>query len=321
MLQSAHPLDFNPIFYAPCDSKAGSDSLMSASNSLLTIALPVFNAGQPLRLAVQSIVNQSFEDWELLIIDDGSTDGAVEFLRSSLDPRVRIVRDGQNRGLAARLNEAVQMARGDYFARMDQDDICHPDRFAQQIAFLQANCSVDLLGAQCITIDEQERVNGVLPAAVTHAEICRRPWLGFYLPHPTWVGKTAWFMAHLYPNPAPYCCEDQELLLRASRTSQYHTVPLYLLAYRVRTDTPWKKSWRTRRALAKMQAAYFLSRGSYGKAILSCLAAAFRVGSDALKKIAVFVGMWRSPRARSLSPDEQRFWEALIAALKAKSDG
>ncbi|MBV5327771.1 MAG: glycosyltransferase family 2 protein, partial [Chlorobium sp.] len=115
---------------------------------LLTIAMPVFNGGPHLRMAVLSIVQQSFTDWELLLIDDGSTDGAIEELADLADSRIHVIRDGRNRGLAARLNEALGLARGYYFARMDADDISYPERFSQQLAFLKSDQSVDLLGSR-----------------------------------------------------------------------------------------------------------------------------------------------------------------------------
>ena len=86
---------------------------------LVTVAMPIFNAGSYLRLAVLSIVRQTFADWELLIIDDGSTDNALQDIADIRDHRIRILRDGENKGLAARLNEAIDLACGSYFACMD----------------------------------------------------------------------------------------------------------------------------------------------------------------------------------------------------------
>jgi glycosyltransferase involved in cell wall biosynthesis len=95
--------------------------IIMAETPLATVAMPVFNAGRFLRPAVLSIIRQTLTDWELLIIDDGSTDGAVDSIADIDEPRIIIVRDGENKGLAARLNEAADRARGKYFARMDQD--------------------------------------------------------------------------------------------------------------------------------------------------------------------------------------------------------
>ncbi|WP_419902635.1 glycosyltransferase family 2 protein [Kiloniella sp.] len=292
--------------------------MTSSTTPLLTIALPVYNGGNTLRVAVQSILDQTFTDWELYIIDDGSSDGAVEALPQSSDPRIHVLRDGNNKGLSSRLNEAVQMAQGTYFARMDHDDICHPERFSKQITYLKSNHDVDLLGAFCITINEQSQIVGTLPTAITHEQICKKPWLGFYLPHPTWCGKIEWFRANSYKhNPAPYCCEDQELLLRAYSTSRYHALPMNLLAYRVRTNTPMKRLWRNRWAWCKEQVNYFKAHQKKRLIALTCLAAIARISNDLMKKF-LFAIRRKAPQKNShrVSATEYDFWETRIADLE-----
>src|SRR5262245_5135592 len=85
------------------------------SNPTVTVAMPIYNAGKYLRMAVSSIIFQTFTDWELIIIDDGSTDNALASISDIVDPRVKILCDRSNRGLAARLNEAIDQARGEFF--------------------------------------------------------------------------------------------------------------------------------------------------------------------------------------------------------------
>lgn len=251
----------------------------------ITVALSVFNGGKVLESAVRSVVEQSFADWELLILDDGSTDGAIEKLPFLDDPRIVVVRDGKNIGLSGRLNQAVAMAHGRYLARMDHDDLCHPERFAQQVAFLEQHPEVDLLATQCATMDESGKLNGALPHATTHAEICARPWLGFPMHHPTWMGRVEWFRKHRYQDPGPYCCEDQELLLRAYRSSRYHMLPAQLLTYRLRTHTAWRKLWRTRKALFAVQARYFRCRKTVGPLVMAFAATVLRVARDAVREV------------------------------------
>ena len=78
--------------------------------------------------AICSVLNQSYIDWELLLLDDGSTDESLNIAKSFTDGRIKIISDGMNRGLIYRLNESINMARGKFYARMDADDIMHPDR-------------------------------------------------------------------------------------------------------------------------------------------------------------------------------------------------
>jgi len=288
---------------------------------MVTVALAVLNGGAVLEHAVRSVLNQSWFHWELLLLDDGSTDGAIEHLPFLADSRIIIVRDGQNRGLASRLNQAVDMAKGKYFARMDHDDISHPERFARQIAFLEWHPEVDLLATQCLTIDEQERLVGMLPSAINHADICRRPWQGFYMAHPSWMGRTEWFRRNPYKDPAPYCCEDQELLLRAHYSSFYHTLPENLLAYRIRTHTPWKKQFRTRVAMGKMKIWHFLDREELVNALFSWLIELARIGHDGWNEIRhrlslpTNVGQGYIPTL-----EERQEWETLITAIKASAE-
>ncbi|WP_412778174.1 glycosyltransferase family 2 protein [Thalassospira lucentensis] len=293
---------------------------MASRSPLLTIAMPVFNGGPTLISAVQSIVDQSFQDWELLIIDDGSSDGGVEALPQACDPRVRIFQDGTNKGLSARLNQAIECARGMYFARMDHDDICHSDRFSEQISYLISNNEVDLLAAYCVTINEKDDVVGTLPYSNSHDEICAKPWLGFYMPHPTWCGKIEWFRKHHYKeNPAPYCCEDQELLLRASASSQYHVLPKHLLAYRIRTNTSMSRLWKNRWAWCREQVNFLSRHKAYVYVFLAVLMTFARLSIDVGKKIRLFSGF--SPLQHGdILPEVLLLWEARIAEV-TNTDG
>ena len=101
---------------------------------LVSIILPIFNAGKHLRSCIRSLQWQDYANFEIIAIDDGSTDGSWDVLReyAEADPRL-IVRTRENRGLIATLNEAIPLCQGDFIARMDADDIAYPERFAQQV--------------------------------------------------------------------------------------------------------------------------------------------------------------------------------------------
>lgn len=249
---------------------------------LITVAMPIYNAGEYLRMAVVSIIEQSVLDWELLIIDDGSTDNALALIADINDNRIKIIRDGLNKGLAARLNEAIDLARGKYIARMDQDDISYPERFSRQVEVLNRNMCLDMVAVRAVSIDEDGQLLCERPYILTHEEICRAPWRGFYLPHPTWMGRTEWFRKHRYSLPAHYFCEDQELLLRSYAQSHFGTVNEILFAYRIRTAINWKKHRRTRFAVLKMQLSYFLSKQQPVFFTMSLLVFFARLAADAL---------------------------------------
>lgn len=290
---------------------------------LLTVAMSVLNGGKHLSLAVESIVNQSFRDWELLIIDDGSSDGSIERLRQLSDPRIRVVRDGLNKGLATRLNEAVELARGTFFARMDHDDIAHPERFSRQLSVLNADPKLDLLSTQCLTISESNEIVGILPSAQSNEEICHAPWRGFYMPHPTWMGRLEWFRTHRYAEPGPYRCEDQDLLLRSFEQSKFAACAEILLAYRVRDRLTWSVAIRTRLALNAVQRQYFLQRREFGRLFLSIGVTFLRVVCDFLQvgKQKVFCAAGAvAAFGCSLPPSEFLYWQSLIGQLQERDN-
>lgn len=256
------------------------DLLSSSQIPAVTVAMPIYNAGKYLRAAVNSIVRQEYTDWELLIIDDGSTDSALDSIADIVDARIQILCDGKNKGLAARLNEAIDIARGRYFARMDQDDVSYPGRLARQVSTLDAEPSIDLLSVRAITIDEDDNMTGLFPCPLSHEEICVRPWMGFYFPHPTWFGRIEWFRKYRYAEPAPYLCEDQELLLRTYSTSRFATLDEVLFAYRLRRKVAPEKLAKTRRAVRRMQTINFLRTGEWGSFLLAQFVFAGRMLSD-----------------------------------------
>jgi glycosyltransferase involved in cell wall biosynthesis len=193
--------------------------------------MSMHNAAGTIELALRCLQAQTWEDWELILIDDGSTDDCLSRARRLVDERIRIVADGRRRGLAARLNQAIDLSRGRYLARADADDISYPERFARQRSYLETHPEVDLLGAGMMVFAAGGGPVGLYHAPTTHEAICARPLSGFYLPHPTWMGRTEWFRSFRY-DPVCRKAQDQDLLLRAWRTSRYAALPEPLVGYR-----------------------------------------------------------------------------------------
>lgn len=164
-------------------------------------------------------------------MDDGSGDETVRIAQSYCDRRIRVFSDGTRLGLAPRLNQAIGLSRGRYFARMDGDDVSYPERLALQVDYLEKNPEIDLVGGGVVVFGRNGRLLGKHKAPTAHESICRRPWRGFRLAHPTWMGKTEWFRKHLYRAQA-LRCEDQELLLRTHEASRFAAVPEIVLGYR-----------------------------------------------------------------------------------------
>lgn len=246
----------------------------------VTVVLPVYNGGKWLLPAVESIRRQTFLDWELLLIDDGSTDDAVQSVRSLSDSRIQIFQDGLNKGLATRLNEGIDWANGRYLARMDADDLMFPDRLATQVDYLDRHPEVDLLATQ-IAVFGALPVPRVSASAIDHDGICKNHWRGIAMPHPTWMGRIEWFRKHRYYLPEYVRAEDQELLLRAMPTSRYACLDRVLLAYRQGAFSLFR-TFRARRSVLAFQMRHFGMRRewrSLGFALVSFLA---KVGVDVL---------------------------------------
>ena len=104
---------------------------MLQNKPLISVVMSVYNADRYLRESVKSILDQSFDNFEFIIINDGSTDSSMKILQSFSDPRIRLITQ-ENKGIAASLNEAISLARGRFIARMDADDISLPNRLSQK---------------------------------------------------------------------------------------------------------------------------------------------------------------------------------------------
>lgn len=103
---------------------------------LITIAIPAYNCEEYIDYAIQSVINQTYKNWELLLLDDGSTDGTLKKLKTyQTDNRIKVISDGLNKGLVFRLNQSIDLAHGQYYARMDADDIMSIHRIQYQIDF------------------------------------------------------------------------------------------------------------------------------------------------------------------------------------------
>ncbi len=112
---------------------------------MISVVLPVHNCPDYISEAIKSILNQTFENFEFIIIDDGSTDNTTEIARTFADSRIRFFQQ-ENQGLAATLNRGIELAKGKYIARQDQDDISLPERFSRQAAYLDAHPNCGLVG-------------------------------------------------------------------------------------------------------------------------------------------------------------------------------
>lgn len=202
----------------------------------ISVAMSVHNGERFLAAAIESVLAQTFSDFELLLLDDGSTDGTPDIIASYVarDARVRpIIRE--NRGLIASLNQLVDEARAPIVARMDADDICQPERFARQIAFMAANPHYGVVGCWTEDIDEQGgpfRVTGP-EHPTTHESFLTAIENGWpLLCHPAAMFRRDLVRAVGGYHGAFRHCEDYDLWLRLASVTRLCSIPERLLRYR-----------------------------------------------------------------------------------------
>jgi glycosyltransferase involved in cell wall biosynthesis len=200
------------------------------SAPVITIGLPVYNAAPFLEDALRSVFAQTFTSWELLAVDDGSTDDGLRRLQNLGDPRVRVLSDGRHRGLAARLNQVVREARGQFIARMDADDLIHPERLARQLDFLQQHPELDAIGCGVIVLGRNLEPVGMRDLPPEHEQICARLPGPMGLLHASAFSRAAWSRRHPYKEDC--ACEDQDLWFSTYRTSRFGNLPAPLYFYR-----------------------------------------------------------------------------------------
>lgn len=198
----------------------------------ISVLLPVHNGEAYLRPAIESVLGQTLADFELLVIDDGSTDRTAAVVEAFDDPRIRLLRNPANLRLIATLNRGLDAARGEYVARMDADDICLPGRLQAQAAFLDAQRAVGVVGSAVQLIDADGALDGIMRFPERHGRI---RWSLFYqspLAHPAVMMRKALVAGIGGYNPQALHCEDYELWWRASRLTQLANLPQPLLQLR-----------------------------------------------------------------------------------------
>ncbi len=193
----------------------------------VTVLMPVYNASVYLQDAVDSILKQTFKDFELLIINDGSKDDTSSILQSFNDTRIRLVQHSTNEGLVKTLNEGLKSARGNYIVRMDADSVSLPNRISKQVKFMNANRDVALAGAWFRDINSKTQVSKV-PGK--HEEIKSFLFFNPVFAHSTVIIRKNYFQSHhLYYNADFPHAEDYELSVRVSRMLKLANVPEVLL--------------------------------------------------------------------------------------------
>ncbi len=202
-----------------------------AKNTYVTICIPFYNAESTLLDAVRSVFAQTYKEWELILIDDGSTDNSLKLAKSIVDPRVRVYSDGENRKLAARLNQATKLAKYDFIARMDADDMMSPTRIEKQIKILKHNPSIDLVSTGLCSLSDKNEIKSVRCVNDNHLITSKKLLSGGSgIVHASLLGRRAWFERNPYKE-SMIKSQDTNLWVRSFSKNDLNIVfisePLY----------------------------------------------------------------------------------------------
>lgn len=215
------------------------------SNIKVSIAIPFFNAEEYLADAIDSVIWQTYKNWELILLDDGSKDNSLKIAEhyQSKDFRIKVYSDGENKNLSYRLNQIPTLVENDYLLRMDADDIMHPEKIEKQMKVLSEHPEIDVLGTNAYSINEHSKVVGV-----RYREIDKDILLDVdSFIHPTIIAKTEWFRKNKYDDNA-LRIEDKELWCRTSDTSNFKMIAEPLFFYREVGQNYYKKYFKANEA-------------------------------------------------------------------------
>lgn len=289
--------------------------------------MPVFNAAEYLGEAITSVLRQTLPDFELIVIDDGSTDDSLAVARSFRDPRIRVRAGSSNQGLVARLNEGLAEARAPFVARMDADDITLERRFERQVAFLHRRPEVAICGTSYVTFDETGDL-GTADLPSDHAGIGAKLIFGSPLGHATVMMDRAQLERHgLRYDEAFRHAEDYDLWERAHPALRMANLPDVFLRYRRHSrgvSSAHAAEQRSRsdsiraRALARWGIAYTPREFALHCALAATwrpLDGAFAETAAWLRKLAGSAGFWNR-KARVLR-NECALWAQRLARAEA----
>ncbi len=194
--------------------------------------MSVYNGQKHLREAIDSILNQTYENFEFIIINDGSTDTSEEIIKSYKDSRIKLINNKKNLGLPASLNKAIKLSRGEYIARMDADDISEIERLEKQVEFMEKNLSVDVCGTW---INILGSFKGKWKYPTNDEDIKTRLLFNNVIVHPSVMFRRRSLLKNnLYYDPNFRKIQDYELWARAVGKLRFANINKYLLKYRVR---------------------------------------------------------------------------------------
>jgi glycosyltransferase involved in cell wall biosynthesis len=281
----------------------------------VSVIMSMRNSAATVGAAVRSVLAQTLPDWELIVIDNGSSDQSSAIVEGFRDERIRLIRESVTTTLAARLNQAVSLSEAEFIARMDSDDVCFPERLSRQVARLREDTHLDLIRCGVVVFTSGGELIGEMPASLDHRDIVARPFVGFPFPHPTWCGRAKWFRDNPYNAELRYA-EDQDLLLRSFRHSKFGGLDEVLLGYR-QDRLALKKLIPGRATFARSAWRNAMATGEVLPALAGIASHAAKGVVDVATLALGFNRQMQSTRFRPVSPALAQEWRQLQEKLVA----
>ncbi|HVA49349.1 MAG TPA: glycosyltransferase [Pirellulales bacterium] len=275
-----------------------------------SVLMPVYNAERYVAQAVESILGQTFRDFELVIVDDGSTDRSREMLHyfAAGDPRIRLV-SRANTGYLRALNEGLALCQGEYVARMDADDIALPERLQRQIAFLDRHPECLMVGSALLRIDADGDVLCEEPLPVVHDEIESRLWSGQgAIGHPAALVRRQSLVDVGGYREEYYGAEDHDLWLRLAERGRLANLAEPLLMCRIHTGNFTFVNAERGQAAARAAVVDASRRRGWPQPSFGALAAPQSAAERqrAWARSALYAGHYRTARKHALAAWRQR---------------
>jgi glycosyltransferase involved in cell wall biosynthesis len=220
---------------------------MSAANPAITVLMPTYNAGNYIREAIESVLAQTFTDFELLIINDGSTDQTIDVIAGFNDPRIVVISQ-ENKGVAPALNVGLQHAHANYIARFDADDICYPHRLQLQYDFMQRHPEYQIIGSAADYVDvEGNYLFTQDPAGFSNAQIQELKYSVCPFMHPCVMYRKDMVLAHGGYNELAYTFEDHLLWRTILESEKACNLSEALIKFRLNPESiTIDEKWRPR---------------------------------------------------------------------------
>lgn len=209
----------------------------------ISVIMPTYNAEKYISTAIESILQQTFEDFEFIIIDDASTDQTYDIICSYHDKRITRIRNQRNLGVAACINKGILIAHSEFIARMDSDDISKPDRFQKQVQFMNANSNLGISGTHMEIIDNKGKVIKEHLKKIGDETIKVSLFFGHTsFAHPSIMMRSRMIdMYHLRYDTAFQYAEDFDLYCRCSSFMAMDNYPECLVQYRIHPESVSQK--------------------------------------------------------------------------------